>query len=148
MLDRSGAELDRLVRHEVTHVAVGTHDDHAPVWLSEGLAEWVAVQPLPPEERRVPEAALAAARAGTATLPDDGSFNGHDAAAHYGLAWWAVQHLADTYGADEPWRLLDAFARPGTRPDRVLLGRYGTTTQELAQQAARLIVSLYGQPAG
>ena len=32
-------ERDRLVRHELTHVAVGEHDDRAPVWLSEGIAE-------------------------------------------------------------------------------------------------------------
>ena len=60
----AGRARDRLVRHELTHVAIGEGDDHAPVWLSEGLAEYVSVQPLPPEKRTISEAAIDAARAG------------------------------------------------------------------------------------
>src|SRR6478609_2400430 len=76
VLDDPGPDRDRLVRHELTHVAVGTHDDDAPVWLSEGLAEWVSVRPLAPQDRRLPDAALVAAEEGAAEqgrddLPDD-----------------------------------------------------------------------------
>ena len=76
MLDERGRARDRLVRHELTHVAIGEDDDDAPVWLSEGLAEYVAVQPRPPEKRFMePRRSSAAATRSpdavttTATLP-------------------------------------------------------------------------------
>ncbi len=144
MVTSPGRERDRLVRHELTHVAVGTRDDAAPVWLSEGLAEYVSVRPLAPEDRRIPEAAVAAAEAGAGDLPDDATFNDEDSDAHYGLAWWAVEYVADAYGEDAPWQLLDAMAAPGPDPDTVLRGQLGTSTHELARQADRLILSLYG----
>jgi len=147
MLDDPGRERDRLVRHELTHVAIGTHDDHVPVWLSEGLAEYVSVRPLAPQDRRIPEAAVAAARAGVRDLPDDSSFNDQDSDAHYGLAWWAVEYVADAYGRRAPWQLLDAMAQPGADPAEVLRDQFGTSTRELARQAARLILSLYGASA-
>ena len=71
MLDEEGRARDRLVRHELTHVAIGEGDDRAPVWLSEGLAEWVSVQRLPPEKRTISEAAIEAARAGVVEMPAD-----------------------------------------------------------------------------
>ncbi|CAI9413494.1 hypothetical protein [Nocardioides sp. T2.26MG-1] len=143
MVADPGPDRDRLVRHELTHVAVGTRDDEAPVWLSEGLAEYVSVRPLAPEDRRIPEAAVAAAEAGVDDLPDDATFNDEDSDAHYGLAWWAVEYLADAYGEDAPWRLLDAMSGSGADPDTVLHDQFGTSTRELARQADRLIVSLY-----
>ncbi|WP_243061250.1 hypothetical protein [Nocardioides sp. SR21] len=143
MLDQTGRERDRLVRHELTHVAVGAHDDTAPVWLSEGLAEYVAVRPLAPEDRRIPEVALQAAETGDGDLPDDDSFNDEDSEAHYGLAWWAVEYIADAYGPSAPWQLLDAMAEPDADPDRVLRAQLGLTTDELAGQADRMILALY-----
>ena len=147
MLDQPGRELDRLVRHELTHVAVGTRDDDVPVWLSEGLAEYVSVRPLPPQDRRIPEAAVVAAEDGTADLPDDASFNDQDSEAHYGLAWWAVEYVADAYGEDAPWLMLDAMDQPGADPDEVLRQQFGTSTHELAEHADQLILQLY-EPAG
>ncbi len=148
MVDRPGRERDRLVRHELTHVAIGTHDDDVPVWLSEGLAEYVSVRPLAPEDRRIPEAAIAAAEAGIGDLPDDATFNDDDSDAHYGLAWWAVEYVADAYGEDAPWQLLDAMAVPGADPGAVLRDRFATSTRDLARQADRLILALYDPAAG
>ena len=148
MLDQPGRERDRLVRHELTHVAVGTRDDHAPVWLSEGIAEYVAVRPLAPQQRRIPAAAVTAAEAGINDLPDDETFNDKDSDAHYGIAWWAVEYIADTYGKDTPWALLDAMAQPGADPDVVLEQQLGTTTEDLAHHAERLILSLYDPGSG
>ncbi|MGB0100147.1 MAG: hypothetical protein WBP61_07680 [Nocardioides sp.] len=142
MLAQPGGERDRLVRHELTHVAVGTRDDHVPVWLSEGVAEYVAVRPLAPQDRRISRGAVLAAAAG-AGLPEDETFNDQDSDAHYGLAWWAIEYVADAYGDDAPWQLLDAMAEPDADPDRVLRVQFGTSTRELADQAARLILSLY-----
>lgn len=139
-----GRERDRLVRHELTHVAIGTRDDDAPVWLSEGLAEWVSVRPLAPEDRRLPDAALVAAEDGTDDLPDDATFNDDDSQAHYGLSWWAVEYVAQAYGDDAPWQLLDAMDEPGADPDTVLREQFGTTTHDLAVQADRQILALYG----
>jgi hypothetical protein len=143
IVDRPGRERDRLVRHELTHVAIGTHDDDVPVWLAEGLAEYVSVRPLAPEDRRIPEAAVAAAEAGVGDLPDDATFNDDDSDAHYGLAWWAVEYVADAYGEDAPWQLLDAMAEPDADPTVVLREQFGTSTHELARQADRLILALY-----
>lgn len=143
MLDHPGRELDRLVRHELTHVAIGTRDDDVPVWLSEGLAEYVSVRPLPPQDRRIPEAALVAAEDGASDLPDDASFNDADSEAHYGLSWWAVEYVADAYGEDAPWLMLDAMAQPGADPDEVLRDQFGTSTHQLAEHADQLILQLY-----
>jgi hypothetical protein len=143
MVTQPGRERDRLVRHELTHVAIGTRDDGVPVWLSEGLAEYVSVRPLPPQDRRIPEAAVVAAKNGVDDLPDDALFNDVDSEAHYGLSWWAVEYVADAYGKDVPWLMLDAMAQPGADPDEVLREQFGTSTHELAEQADRLILQLY-----
>ncbi|MDF1606300.1 hypothetical protein [Nocardioides sp. YIM 152315] len=143
VLAASGTERDRLVRHELTHVAVGTADDLAPIWLSEGLAEWVSVQPLPPAERRIPDAAVTAAEEGVADLPQDESFNDADSQAHYGLAWWVVEYVADSYGEDAPWQLLAALGAPGADPDQVLRDDWGTSTPELVAQAETRILATY-----
>ena len=118
------------------------------MWLSEGLAEYVAVRPLAPEDRRIAAVAAARRRGGVEDLPDDESFNDDDSDAHYGLAWWAVEYLADSYGEDAPWLLLDAMAEPGADPDAVLRDQFGTTTEDLAAQAERLILALYDPSAG
>lgn len=143
IVGRAGPERDRLVRHELTHVAIGAADDLAPVWLSEGLAEWVSVQQLAPEDRRIPDAAVAAAQAGGAGLPDDESFNDEDSQAHYGLAWWVVEYVAASYGEEAPWLLLTALGAEGADTDQVLRDQWGTTTEELAAQAERLILATY-----
>jgi|SRR6478609_4123653 len=148
VIGRAGsAEVDRLVRHELTHVAVGTHDDRAPVWLSEGLAEWVSVRPIPPEERRIPDSALRAAERGTLRdLPDDDTFNDDDSQAHYGLAWWVVESIANSYGEQAPWTLLDAMTAPGADWKEVLRDQLGTSARELARQATTLILATYAPP--
>ncbi|NUR31875.1 MAG: hypothetical protein HOV83_39540, partial [Catenulispora sp.] len=97
-----------------------------------------------PQDRRIPEAAVRAAQAGVPDLPGDADFNDTDSQAHYGLAWWAVEYLADTHGDAEPWHLLDAMGRPGADPDRVLWNRYGLTTRALARHAERSILAVYG----
>lgn len=143
MLVQPGPERDRLVRHELTHVAVGTRDDGVPIWLAEGLAEYVSVRPLAPQDRRIQEAAVLAAEAGVADLPDDETFNDGDADAHYGISWWAMEYVADTYGDDAPWLMLDAMGEPGADSDAVLRDQFGTSTEALAEEAAQLVLSLY-----
>ncbi len=144
VLSRRGKGLERLVRHELVHVAVGTHDDRAPVWLSEGIAEWVSVQALAPQERRVPARALAAAAERPVTMPSDASFNDDDAAEHYALAWWVCEWIATTYGAEAPWQVLDAFTTLEGADDRAVVRQVlKMSVDELARRGAELMVTTY-----
>lgn len=145
MLESDPAQLARLVRHELTHVALGARDDRVPVWFSEGLAEWVSVQPVPEPQRVVSGAALAAAQAGDLRLPGDADFNGPGAAVNYGVSWWACQAIVDMYGESMLWTLLDRLA--GTPPEgraAVLEETVGMDEQGLADEASRRIVATYG----
>ena len=56
----------------------GSRADDVPTWLSEGLAEYVSVRPMAPEDRAISGAALAAAKAGLSALPTDEDFGGPD----------------------------------------------------------------------
>jgi hypothetical protein len=143
MLDQPGPERDRLVRHELTHVALGKRDDQVPAWLSEGIAEWVSVQPLAPELRRLPQEALREAEAGVRGLPGDGTFNDEESSAHYGLSWWACEYLVAGFGADSLWRLLEELDRPEANQDDVLESLVGLTTRKLARRGAKMMINEY-----
>lgn len=146
-LTRGAATRARLVRHELTHVALGSRDDQAPLWLAEGLAEYVSARPLPRPQRRLPAVALQAARAGFHDLPADAAFNDADAAVHYGLSWWACEYLARTQGEQLLWSLLDGYADPGAGPAadpaQVLVGLTGLNSRQLARKAGKLMLATY-----
>jgi hypothetical protein len=146
MLDADPAERDRLLRHELTHVALGARDELVPRWLAEGLAEWVSVQPLPAEERLISAAAVREARAGIDDLPSDEEFNdGPRSSANYDIAWQVCEGIAFTYGRRAPWMLLDAMIRrPRTDPDVLVRRVLGTTGPRLASAAADRILAQYG----
>ncbi|MEO9323671.1 hypothetical protein ABFT23_09290 [Nocardioides sp. C4-1] len=136
--------LDRLVRHELAHVAIGQHDDGAPVWLSEGIAEWLSVQALAPDQRQVPAEALRAARRGIDAMPGDAEFNDDAAVQHYALAWWVCEWLVRTYDAQAPFVLLDHLAaRPDDDPEAVVEEVLRQPVDAIARQAARLMVQTY-----
>lgn len=138
-----GPERDRLVRHELAHVAIGERDDRAPVWLSEGIAEYVSVRPMAPQDRRVAAAAVEAARADRVVLPADRSFNGADSAQHYGLSWWACEYLARSFGETVLFGLLDAAAAGEDVPE-VMQRRLALGERELARRGADLLLATYG----
>ncbi|MCW2765705.1 MAG: hypothetical protein JWO11_1664 [Nocardioides sp.] len=143
MLDRPGTDRDRLIRHELTHVAIGVRDDHAPVWLSEGIAEYVSYQPLAPPDRSISGAALAAAERGVQVLPADATFNDGESATHYGLAWWACEYIARSYGRQALWSLLERLntsAASETDQEQVLQNSLGIGGRELARRAGHLLV--------
>lgn len=145
VLDTDPVEQARLVRHELTHVALGERDDAVPVWLAEGIAEWVSVQALPESRRVVSGAALAAAEAGEVELPADEDFNGQDAAVNYGISWWAVQTIVDIYGEDRLWTLVDTLAQaPPEEDDATLEEVTGMDADQLAREAGRRIAARYG----
>ncbi|WP_107774541.1 hypothetical protein [Nocardioides sediminis] len=144
MLSAAPDRLARLVRHELTHVAVGERDDEVWTWLAEGIAEWVSVQPMAPEDRLLPRAAVEAAAAGPDSLPPDDGFHGPDQGAHYGLSWWACQAIVDLRGERPLWRLLDRLAAtsPADRVDE-LEQVLGMSAGRLAREAARRILATY-----
>ena len=141
-----------------------------PVWLSEGVAEWVSVAPLAPEDRALSTASLVAARDGldgaegvgtgsSLDLPPSDGFNGATSGANYGLSWWACEALTTAYGDEVLWTLVDdldaaaeVVAARGEDPAagvdergaEVLAQRTGLRTEDLARRAARLMVATYG----
>ena len=88
--------------HETTHVALGATMIDAPLWLSEGIADYVALV-----DTALPDTVLAAQirslvrRDGLpGALPGAAEFDGsnRDIGAWYEAAWLAVRLLAETYG--------------------------------------------------
>lgn len=152
MLGVRGTPLVRLVRHELTHVAVGVHDDGIPVWLAEGVAEWVSSRSLPYADRAVPRATVRAAEAGPLALPDDDTFNGGDSETNYGLALTACEVLARG-GEDVVWSVVDRLhddavaSRDGRASaddvDAALRDLAGTDVGTLVEQARSRVLALY-----
>ena len=142
LLGEPGTARNRLIRHELTHVAMGKRDDRLPVWLSEGLAEWVSVQPIAPQDRVISGSALQAARRGLTALPADETFNDRHAAAHYGIAWWACEAVADGYGRHVLWSLADDLAG-APDPDAELKVLLGISARKLAVRAGKLMLATY-----
>ncbi|KRF17292.1 hypothetical protein ASG90_08310 [Nocardioides sp. Soil797] len=148
MIYRNDATRDRLIRHELTHVAIGSRDDAVPTWLSEGVAEYVSVQPIPAYERMISRDAVEAARQGLHGLPGGSTFNGDDSAANYGISWYACEYVASTFGEKALWRLLDAMRRgDGTdeeHQDAVLTATLGIDSAQLARGAGQKILATFG----
>ena len=142
VLGQPGLSRGRLIRHELTHVALGERLEDVPTWFSEGLAEYVSVRPLAPEQRAVSRGALEAAEQGLDELPSDDGFHGPASETHYGIAWWACEYLAEAY--DEPmlWVLLDSMAAPGDN-DSVLPRVLQLDEEQLARRAGRLLLQTY-----
>ncbi len=141
--------LGRIVRHELTHVAVGHRDDGAPVWFAEGLAEYVGARPLSRSQRRIASVALTRARRGADEMPASSTFNGRDQDWHYALSWMACDYIAASQGEAKLWELMRAFhdmgrGTPDDQQDAVLRRVLGYDGHELARRAAHRILEIYG----
>ena len=141
--------LGRISRHELSHIAIGGHDDGAPAWVSEGVAEYLAARDVPVRERSIPTAALSRAQVEDDGMPDSSTFNGSDQEWHYALSWMACDYVARTYGEDRLWELVDAMHDDGhgttdVRQDEVLARVLGYGGRELARRAAARIRNIYG----
>jgi len=144
VLDSGDMRLGRLVRHELTHVAIGVHDDQAPLWLSEGVAEWVSVRALAPQDRTIDPAAVAAAKAGELDrLPEEADFDGSDPDVAYALAWWACEWIAVTYGEQGVWTALDELSRPDIDQGTATKQLLRVSRAQLAQRGAGLLLRTY-----
>ncbi len=141
--------LGRITRHELSHVAIGSRDDGAPTWVSEGIAEYLGAVELPQRQRIIATEALARAQGGVDAMPTSKEFNDSDQEWHYALSWMAVDYIASTYGEGRMWELMDAMHNGGsgtsdTDQDRVLEQVLGFDSHELARRAAARIRSIYG----
>lgn len=141
--------LGRITRHELSHVAIGPRDDGAPVWVSEGIAEYLGARELPRSQQIIPTSAVSRAQLPQRGMPRSKDFNGADQEWHYALAWMACDYLAATQGEDVLWRLMTAMhaggkGTPDRLQDRVLLSVTGMDSRELARKAAARIRTIYG----
>lgn len=151
-MDVDAAELARIVRHELTHVAVGARANGVPLWLSEGIAEYVAALPVPASKQRIATVAVREARHGGVELPEAATFNDADQDLHYSVAWMACSYLARKHGASVLWQLLDAMrnahvGRAGVGQDAVLRAVAGLDSSQLAEHASTLIRRQFQGPA-
>ena len=141
--------LGRITRHELSHVALGARDDGVPVWVSEGVAEYVAARGTPLSDRIIPSAAVDRARSGQEDLPASRDFNNTDQEWHYALSWMACDYIAATDGDARLWELVDAMHNGGEgtsdeQQDRVLEQVLGYDGTELARRASARIRNIYG----
>lgn len=123
-------------RHELTHVALGTSDDRSPVWLVEGVAEYVARSTYPVDVRRMISAVRLGAASGR-TLEVGQGFYTRDPAVNYELAALVCDYVASTRGEPVLWDLVGSFrtARVGASAERVVRQALGVSTKELTEQA-------------
>lgn len=149
---------DVVMTHELTHVAVrASTTREVPLWLSEGLAEYVAYRSLDIPEKTV--AAPLLRRVGDRGLPADlpgtGEFGpaGGTAGAAYAGAWTAVLSLVDRYGEAQVVRLYRAAAGglrvahadlgdPETIVDAALRQVLATSRSEVVQAWRQRLASL------
>ncbi|SEN70467.1 hypothetical protein SAMN05216267_1008193 [Actinacidiphila rubida] len=123
-----------VLTHETTHVATRrSTDDHTPLWLSEGTADWVAYRD---SGRGAPEIAPELAgdvRAGRVpgALPDAADFKAGSAklAQAYEGAWLACRMIADQWSPQTLTAFYRAVAQGGTL-DAHLHGALGLSTAE------------------
>ena len=143
------AFLGRIVRHELTHVALADRDDGVPMWFAEGIAEYMGAREIPRDQRRIATVAVARARAGVQALPSSRGFNGDDQAWHYALSWMACDYIAATQGENKLWQLMEALHAGGEgtndeSQDAVLQSVIGLDGAQLARRAANRILAIYG----
>ena len=141
VLDEPDTVVGRLVRHELTHAVLGARGRGAPLWLNEGIAEYVSVRPMAPGKRRLPARALDIGETVT-NLPGEAEFAGSDAEAWYAVSWWVCEYVAATYGEEVLLALLDRLAG-GADQEQVLRDVLGLSGSQLAQRGVALMTTTY-----
>lgn len=109
-VDLGASERRVLLIHEGVHAATRSALSTAPLWLTEGLAEWVAESSDAATRRR--NAALVRAAPAPTALPSAESLGGPDAARAYALAALAVEAAVARWGRPA---VLDWVADPTAR---------------------------------
>ena len=150
-LDYDERNRTELLRHEIAHVAMGTHDDRDPNWVVEGIADYVSQQGN--TVKYLDSRAVEAAQRGIDAMPADFYFYDRDPeqlAVNYGVAWYSMEWLAARHGPDAPFDLVDLLHAKEPidfhEESDLLQEKYQVTTDELAHQAGLLIHQTYGAP--
>ncbi|MDX6365838.1 MAG: hypothetical protein QOK30_914 [Nocardioidaceae bacterium] len=137
-----------VIIHEAVHAATGPRTTALPRWLSEGFADFVAIQ----SARVPPRLANAAAvedirRHGLPRrLPMNSDFNAGSAQleATYEESRLVVQAIADQAGLQRLVAFYTAVAAHSVPADTALRTRLGTSRAQLTRQWRRLLIRLRG----
>ncbi|MEV6286856.1 hypothetical protein [Kribbella sp. NPDC051770] len=127
-----------LLSHEITHVATADLGGYEPLWLAEGVAEYVSWRGIeavsgPGEVAKWEQEVVDQALPGLNALPTDLGFYQSNADV-YGVSWLAVRFLVREIGVKAVEELYEDLARHGTdqaNRDRILLTRTGYTEATL-----------------
>jgi hypothetical protein len=108
-----------VVTHEATHVAIRSSTNRpVPLWLSEGMADYVGYRDIGATRTQVAAALLAKVRAGTGpkALPSAADFDPSRTtiAPSYNAAWLAVNRIVDRHGTAA---LVRFYLATATMPD-------------------------------
>jgi hypothetical protein len=146
LFDPLGTEGRQIVvSHESAHVALGAATTAMPLWLSEGIADWVALRRSPLPVDRLASQVIGWVRddGGPKALPTAEAFDGSDKriGAWYEAAWLAVKRLADTYGAADLLRFYRAVAKAG-RTDAAFGDVLGTNERAFVRDWRAYLESL------
>jgi hypothetical protein len=99
----SRSQLSRVLVHEIVHVATRAPDSAAPIWIVEGLAEWVSLRDRPGERSWGTAGLLRTVRADGSpqNFPNDTAFTVGAANLNraYAEAWLGCRFIADRYSA-------------------------------------------------
>jgi hypothetical protein len=110
----SASALQSLVEHEMVHVATRSPDTPAPLWVEEGLAEWVSLRAHPGQRSGGTDDLLVRVRSDGAprAFPSDGRFDAdaHNLELAYAEAWLACRFIADRYSEDQLGRFYAQLA--------------------------------------
>lgn len=134
-----------VLTHETVHVASRTHTSGAtPLWLSEGLADWIGYGATDRTPKEAAAELVRAAKAGKLPreLPTDKDFRfGRDAAElgrAYESGWLACRLIADEWGRD---KLLDLYLRLGSAQksqgaavEEAMQSELGVSTREFTER--------------
>ena len=106
-----------VLSHEAAHVALGAALLELPLWLSEGIADHVALLRAKTPVETLSAQILEQTRKQGAPrdLPGKREFDGTDRriGAWYEAAWLAVRLIADKYGEDTLWQFYEQSVRDG-----------------------------------
>jgi hypothetical protein len=107
-----------VITHELTHIAArSSTTSPTPIWLTEGMADYVGYSGLGLSRERVASELLALVRAGKGprALPTDADFDPSKGkiAPSYSGSWLAVSRLVDLYGQA---RVVAFYRAVGTAP--------------------------------
>lgn len=148
-LDRlrpTGAQV--VMTHEAVHAFTDAPTSRAPIWLVEGIADYVALRDVDlPLSRTAAQVIERVRRDGVpADLPDQGDFDlgGPHLGAAYEAAWLACQALADLAGEDA---LIEVYRRTsqGTGVEVALQESAGLDVQTLTLAWQDLLVEVAGR---